>query len=97
MKYQTAESVTLGHPDKAADFIADSILDACLKEDPESRVTIGNSVTSIGDYVFSYCTDLTTIKYTGTKARWNAIKKSNYWNDITGSYTIYCTDGTLSK
>ena len=38
MKYQTAESVTLGHPDKAADFIADSILDACLKEDPESRV-----------------------------------------------------------
>ena len=38
MNYQTAESVTLGHPDKAADFIADSILDACLKEDPDSRV-----------------------------------------------------------
>ena len=38
MKYKTAESVTLGHPDKLSDYIADSILDACLAQDPESRV-----------------------------------------------------------
>lgn len=38
MKYETAESVTLGHPDKLADYIADSILDECLQQDPESRV-----------------------------------------------------------
>lgn len=38
MKYKTAESVTLGHPDKLSDYIADSILDACLKQDPDSRV-----------------------------------------------------------
>lgn len=34
----TAESVTSGHPDKLADIIADSILDACLEQDKNSRV-----------------------------------------------------------
>jgi S-adenosylmethionine synthetase len=34
----TSESVTEGHPDKIADQISDSILDACLREDPASRV-----------------------------------------------------------
>jgi len=34
----TSESVTEGHPDKIADQISDAILDACLKEDPTSRV-----------------------------------------------------------
>ena len=34
----TAESVTAGHPDKLCDAIADSILDACLKADPNARV-----------------------------------------------------------
>ena len=34
----TSESVSEGHPDKLADQISDSILDAFLKEDSESRV-----------------------------------------------------------
>ena len=34
----TSESVTEGHPDKIADQISDAILDACLAEDPYSRV-----------------------------------------------------------
>ncbi len=34
----TSESVTEGHPDKIADQISDAILDACLREDPTSRV-----------------------------------------------------------
>jgi S-adenosylmethionine synthetase len=34
----TSESVTEGHPDKIADQISDAILDACLAEDPGSRV-----------------------------------------------------------
>lgn len=37
-RYYTAEAVTEGHPDKLCDLIADSILDACLKEDSESKV-----------------------------------------------------------
>jgi S-adenosylmethionine synthetase len=34
----TSESVTEGHPDKIADQISDAILDACLTDDPMSRV-----------------------------------------------------------
>ena len=34
----TSESVTEGHPDKIADQISDAVLDACLAEDPMSRV-----------------------------------------------------------
>jgi len=34
----TSESVTMGHPDKVADHISDSILDAMLAQDPRSRV-----------------------------------------------------------
>ena len=33
-----AESVNEGHPDKLADQVSDAILDACLKDDPESKV-----------------------------------------------------------
>ena len=34
----TSESVTEGHPDKVADQISDGVLDACLADDPTSRV-----------------------------------------------------------
>ena len=34
----TSESVSEGHPDKVADQISDAILDACLAQDPQSRV-----------------------------------------------------------
>ena len=34
----TSESVTEGHPDKIADQVSDAILDACLEQDPMSRV-----------------------------------------------------------
>jgi S-adenosylmethionine synthetase len=34
----SSESVTEGHPDKVCDTISDAVLDACLKQDPKSRV-----------------------------------------------------------
>ncbi len=34
----TSESITEGHPDKVCDSVADAILDACLEQDPMSRV-----------------------------------------------------------
>ena len=37
-KYFTSEAVGMGHPDKLADRISDSVLDACLAQDPQSRV-----------------------------------------------------------
>jgi S-adenosylmethionine synthetase len=36
----TVESVTSGHPDKVCDQISDAILDACLAQDPKSRVAV---------------------------------------------------------
>ena len=42
----TSECVTNGHPDKIADSISDAILDACLAQDPGSRVACETMVTT---------------------------------------------------
>ncbi len=42
----TSESVTEGHPDKMADQISDSVLDAALKDDPKSRVACETLLTT---------------------------------------------------
>ena len=42
----TSESVTEGHPDKIADAISDSILDALLTQDPTSRVAVETLITT---------------------------------------------------
>jgi S-adenosylmethionine synthetase len=42
----TSESVTEGHPDKMADQISDTILDAMLKGDPRSRVAVETLITT---------------------------------------------------
>src|SRR5690606_19913306 len=42
----TSESVSMGHPDKMADQISDSILDAMLEQDPKSRVACETLITT---------------------------------------------------
>src|SRR4051812_14037311 len=42
----TSESVSMGHPDKMADQISDSILDAILEQDPKSRVACETLITT---------------------------------------------------
>ena len=42
----TSESVSEGHPDKVCDQISDAILDACLAQDPESRVACETLATT---------------------------------------------------
>lgn len=46
MRLFTSESVTEGHPDKVADRISDSILDAMLEQDPYARVAVETLVTT---------------------------------------------------
>ena len=48
----TSESVTEGHPDKIADQISDAILDACLEQDPYSRVAC-ETLTATGFVVIA--------------------------------------------
>ena len=42
----TSESVTEGHPDKIADQISDTVLDAMLTQDPHSRVAVETMLTT---------------------------------------------------
>ena len=42
----TSESVSEGHPDKLCDQVSDAILDACLKDDPQSRVACETFTTT---------------------------------------------------
>lgn len=42
----TSESVTEGHPDKLADQISDSVLDAIIRQDPEARVACETNVAT---------------------------------------------------
>ena len=60
-----------------------------------TSITIGSGVTSIGFRALDGCSGLTRIDFNGTKAQWNAIEKGNGWGRNTGSFTIYCTDGTI--
>ncbi len=62
-KLFSSESVTEGHPDKLSDYISDSILDACLEQDPESRVAIETAVTTHYCLLFGEITTKAVIDY----------------------------------
>src|SRR5438552_3022744 len=61
----TSESVTEGHPDKIADQISDAVLDACLAEDPSSRVAC-ETLTATGLVVIAG--EITTKAYVDFQA-----------------------------
>lgn len=65
-KYITSESVTEGHPDKMADQISDSILDAILTRDPWGRVAVETLLTNglcvvAGEITTDYYADIPQI------------------------------------
>ena len=53
----SSESVTEGHPDKVCDTVSDAILDACLEQDPKSRVACE---TLVKDNVLVLAGEITT-------------------------------------
>lgn len=60
-------------------------------------VTIPTSVTSIGSYVFTNSKSLVNIIFVGTIPQWNAVSKSSTWDENSGDYTVFCTDGEILK
>ena len=65
-QYFTSESVTEGHPDKLCDYISDTILDECLKQDANSRVAIetfaaNNNITIAGQLTTNAIIDVEKI------------------------------------
>ncbi|MFP4382768.1 MAG: methionine adenosyltransferase [Spirochaetia bacterium] len=59
----TSESVSEGHPDKLADQVSDAVLDACLKEDPLSRVACETFTTTGMILIGGEITTKGTIKF----------------------------------
>ena len=60
-------------------------------------VEFTTSVTKIESRAFANCANLLCIRYNGTIEQWNAIEKGTDWDTGTGYYTVYCTDGTITK
>ncbi len=72
----TSESVTSGHPDKVCDYISDSILDAALKEDKNSRVACETSIAS--DILFIFGEISTKAKLNYEQIAKDALRKIGY-------------------
>eukprot|EP00357_Protocruzia_adherens_P022993 CAMPEP_0115025616 /NCGR_PEP_ID=MMETSP0216-20121206/34136_1 /TAXON_ID=223996 /ORGANISM="Protocruzia adherens, Strain Boccale" /LENGTH=402 /DNA_ID=CAMNT_0002400293 /DNA_START=75 /DNA_END=1283 /DNA_ORIENTATION=+ len=59
----TSESVNEGHPDKLCDQVSDAVLDACLKEDPESKVACETCTKTNLVMVFGEITTKANVNY----------------------------------
>jgi len=75
----TSESVSEGHPDKVSDQISDGILDACLAQDPKSRVACETLVTTNLVVVSGEITTKATVDY--EKVIREVIKNIGYNDD----------------
>jgi len=62
--YITSESVSAWHPDKVCDRISDAVLDACLAQDPNSRVACETMVTTGTVIVSGEITTTANVNYT---------------------------------
>ncbi len=78
---KTAESVSVGHPDKICDQISDAILDACLKDDPNSRVAIE---VMGGHGIISITGELTTSTYVNMRKIAQEVYKDCGYNENIG-------------
>jgi S-adenosylmethionine synthetase len=78
----TSESVGEGHPDKIADQVSDAILDACLAEDPLSKVACETATKTGMVMVFGEITTKTKIDY--QKVIRGAIKDIGYDDSAKG-------------
>ena len=78
----TSESVGEGHPDKIADQVSDAILDACLKDDPLSKVACETATKTGMIMVFGEITTKTQIDY--QRVIRDAIKDIGYDNSDKG-------------
>ncbi|MDR1269705.1 MAG: methionine adenosyltransferase [Planctomycetaceae bacterium] len=84
----TSEAVSMGHPDKLADQISDSVLDALFTEDPYSRVACETLVTTGIAIIAGEITTKAKIDYQ-TVVR-EAIRKVGYTNDEWGISADTC-------
>ena len=75
----SSESVGEGHPDKVSDYISDSILDACLEQDPNSRVACETLVKSNCVFLAGEITTRAELNFEAIVRQ--AIREIGYIND----------------
>ncbi len=84
----TSESVTEGHPDKIADQISDSILDALFEQDPASRVACETLITTGLIQIAGEITTKANIDYAGIARE--TVRKIGYDNSEKGFDATTC-------
>ena len=60
-------------------------------------IIIPKSVKNIESWAFRDCKALVRIVYRGSVEQWNNMTKATGWDESTGKYTVYCTDGEIAK
>lgn len=93
----SSESVGEGHPDKVADYISDSVLDACLEQDPKSRVACETLVKS--NCVFLAGEITTKAHFDYEKVVRDAIRDIGYTfeDDVFQADTVFITNALTSQ
>jgi RNA polymerase sigma factor (sigma-70 family) len=67
-----------------------------------TNVTLPSGITLIDAYAFSECSSLSAIYYGGSVSDWQGMERYTFlwsaeWDNDTGEYTVFCTDGNISK
>ena len=94
--FLTSESVTEGHPDKVCDLISDSILDACLEQDRESRVAVETFISKNKVVVAGQITSKATIDI--EKIVRERLKEVGYTDEATSmDYRTCVVDVNIAK
>ena len=62
-----------------------------------ASISVGEKLTSIAKDSFYRCSQLSSITFSGTVEQWKAVTKASGWNNDIVSYTVKCSDGSLTK
>lgn len=89
--YSTFSLKKIVIPDNVRIIEAEVFYDCCYLVE----ITLPASLTNIGEYAFSGCDKLETVKYGGTQAQWAQIKIDDYNDKLTGA-KIICSDGIIN-
>nr|POF09762.1 s-adenosylmethionine synthase 2 [Quercus suber] len=88
----TSESVNEGHPDKLCDQISDAVLDACLEQDPESKVACETCTKTNMVMVFGEITTKANVNY--EKIVRDTCRTIGFVSDDVGLDADNCKTGT---